>query len=293
MKNTTPNNVNVQKYEFTVKFEGSNSMGLNSLSKLLNNFAVLTEEASRNNPECKFNIVAVNKGSFELLFEGIAPIVQNLLTLDNVNYALTCLTTIKEWFEIKNHLGFNPPKSVEKTNTGISVTNEGGEVQVFSPSGAHFFENANICNSIININTVCKEEDRCGFKIYDEDINNPILNIKKDDYDKMTAKIPIRNEDNKYISYVKTDLLLETAVCRGNAQWGFYFNKSIKAKIEDEYWLDNFRRSKISLEYGTQMKVNMRIETSRDTNGNPMENTAKYYIEEVLDIVLPSYGKGN
>ena len=41
------------------------------------------------------------------------------------------------------------------------------------------------------------------------------------------------------------------------------------------------------------MKVNMRIETSRDTNGNPMENTAKYYIEEVLDIVLPSYGKGN
>lgn len=137
------------------------------------------------------------------------------------------------------------------------------------------------------------EAERESFRISDNDSNRLVLNIEKDDYGKVASNIPIRNKDTVYISHVQADLLLDTAAFRGNAKWGFYFNKKIKAKIEDEVWLDEFQKSKHSLTYGAQMKVNMRIETLKDKNGNPMENTEKYYIEKVLDVVLPSYGNVN
>lgn len=293
MKNTPSNNESVQKYEFKVNLGGSKRIELQSLSKFLNNFSVLTEESSKQVIDCKFDVIAINQGSFELVLECIVPVVSNLFTPDNVNYALNCFKTINEWFSIKKHLGFAPPKSIEKDRDHITITNEEGEVQVFSANGARFFENASINNSIINIGKVLNEAERESFKISDNDSDNLILNIEKDDYGKVASNIPIRNKDTIYISHVQADLLLDTAAFRGNAKWGFYFNKKIKAKIEDEVWLDEFQKSKHSLTYGAQMKVNMRIETLKDKNGNPMENTEKYYIEKVLDVVLPSYGNGN
>ena len=62
----------IQKYEFTINLSGENSINIHSLSKILENLDILTKEASSNVTNCEFNILAVNKGSFELLFEGIA-----------------------------------------------------------------------------------------------------------------------------------------------------------------------------------------------------------------------------
>lgn len=278
----------VQKYEFTINLSGENSINIHSLSKILENLDILTKEASQNIANCEFNILAVNKGSFELLFEGIAVTAANLLTQDNINYISTCLKSINEWFAIKKHLGSGSPKGLEKDEREITVTNESGEIQVFSASGAKFFENAKICNSIINIGTTLKESNREQMRILGNDVTpEKIMEISAEDYDELSAPIDLRNENTVYISHINTDLLLVTAVFNGDAQWGFYFNKNIKAKIEDEIWLNSFRESKIPLTYGTQMKVAMRMETLKDNYGNPIENTAKYYIEKVISVVKP------
>lgn len=289
MSNISENEQIVQKYNFTINLSGENSIDIHTLSKLLVNIDTLTNIASQKMANCKFNVIAVNKGSFELSLEGIAQIAMTMVTPDNTNYILTCLQTINEWFLIKKHLGFNSPKAIEKTEKGISVTNEGGDTQVFSASGARFFENANISNCIINIGSILKDSQREQFKIAGQDIieTEPVLSISSKDYEELSARINMRNKDTVFISHTTADLLLVTAVCSGNAQWGFYFNKKIKATIEDEAWLYNFQKSKVSLTYGTQMKVEMRIETLRDDNGNPIDSTAKYYIEKIISVVNP------
>lgn len=289
MQNTPENDKIIQKQIFTINISGENSIDIHSLSKLLSNIDTLTTIASPKDASCKFNIVAVNKGSFELVLEGIAQFAMTMVTPDNVNYVLSCLETINEWFAIKKHLGFGSPKSIEKNEKEIRITNEKGETNVFSPSGSKFFENTTINNCIINIGSTLKDSQRGQFKI--SEINNtspnPILSISSQDYDELSTKIDVRNKDTVYVSHTIAELLLVTAVCNGNSKWGFYFNKKIKATIEDEAWLYSFQESKVNLTYGTRMTVQMRIETLRDDNGNPIEKTAKYFIEKILSIVYP------
>ena len=59
-----------QKCKFTINLGGESSINIIALSKILNSMATLTSEASKCISECEsceFNVLAVNKGSFELV----------------------------------------------------------------------------------------------------------------------------------------------------------------------------------------------------------------------------------
>lgn len=57
----------------------------------------------------------------------------------------------------------------------------------------------------------------------------------------------------------------------GESRWMFYLDKHpIEAKIEDQTWLDSFRKRQVVLKPGDSLKVRLKTEIRFDDQGNPL-----------------------
>ena len=286
-KSSVLHDYEIQQYDFQIKFGGENEISLSSLGKSLMSINNLLNEAAKQKCDLKVNVKSVSSGSFVIDLSAVAYVATNLFTVDNINYIKTALITVKEWVDIKKHLSGEKPKKLESNENGkIQVTNAKGDVIMNSNDGAKFFENSAISNSIVNVFVGVSDGARNSLQIIEKD-GNTLLGVEEKDYEVLKKNSDNVPESNVLISYTTTDLLIQKPDLIGNSKWVFYFNKIIAAKIEDESWLESFRAHKQSLKSGAQMKVYMRMETTRDKNGNPIDNTTRYYVERVISVINP------
>lgn len=286
MENDTVPDLLHQEYEFSIRFLGENHISLDLLSTELTSFNELIHQSVREKYHYEYRVISSKQGSFELDIVGIATVATSMVTPQNIEYIKTSLQTIKEWFEIKKHLNGQKPKKIDPSSDKIIVENSKGDVMIVSNEGARYFENANIQNSIIHFSSGLAQYGRSGFCMSGKD-GEPFFNIEKDEYENLSEEIDLENPENKYIQHIETNLLVNKIALVGSSKWEFYFNKAIQAKIEDEEWLENFKKHRFAVTADIQLKVSMRSECSRDKSGNPVENTTKYYIEKVHKIIYP------
>lgn len=275
-----------QKEIITIKFDGEKSISVDTLCSALKTFKKLTALASNHEFDVEYRIVASREGSFEIELLSIVNIATLFLNSSLQSLTKEVVNVIKEWFKIKIHLNKKPPKEVIRENGKVNIINERGEVLSTNYSGARILENASINNSTTNFcNSLC-QDNRTGLILNIGNVEH--LNIRSDDFDKITSGKSIPLEQKVYISRTQTRLVICKPDLTGDSKWDFLYNKRIQAKIEDEEFKRKVATHTVSFSNGTQIDVDMRVETELDDDDHFIPGTDKYYIEKVTNIIQPT-----
>lgn len=275
-----------QKEQFTIKFEGENEISLSTLTSTLSSFDNLTKIAAKDRFKYEYKIKAFRKGSFEIELSSIALIVSNLLTPDNVKFVKECISTVKEWIEIKKHLKGKPPYKTEREDDKVKITNVSGESFLTSTDGAEILNNSQINANLIIIGSYLSGGSRKGFSIEDKEGKN-ILNIADNEYDYISSDAEIAPKKILNKQTIRTTLVVYKPDLSGNSKWELFYNVRINAKIEDDHWKKQIENHAVSFTRGTQIEVDLRIEVPLDDNNMPIDNKTEYFIEKVYRIIQP------
>lgn len=286
MNNNERLETTIQREIITIKFDGEKSISLDALCFALSTFKKLTELASNGEFKVEYRIVANREGSFEIDLLSIVNIATLLLNSFSESLTKEVLSVIREWFKIKIHLNEKPPKEIIKENGKINIMNESGNVMATSYAGARILDNATI-----NANTICfgnclNQDNRSGVKVKvnDEDY----LNIDKNDFNKIISSESIPLEQKIHTSRAQARLIICKPDLTGDSKWDFIYNKRIQAKIEDEEFKKKVSAHTVSFSNGTQIDVDMRIETELNDENMPLLGTEKYFVEKVNDVIQPT-----
>lgn len=272
-------------YKF--KYEGDNDISLIALNQTLSAINELTKLAVNNQFEYEFKISATEKGSFILDIYSIAYVTANLINPDNILYMKNCLSVVTEWINIKKHLGDKPPKKVEHTGKEVNITNCKGTVLHCSLEGAEFLNNAQIGTMIVNLGCGLERGKKTGFKLMDEK-NQEIISIDESDYDVLTSESCFATDNKVHNDVIKNaNLIIIKPDLYGDSKWELYLNKRIKAKIDDKHWKSQVENHQVSFMRGTIMRADLRIEVDLDEYGLPVENSDRYYVDNVYGITQP------
>lgn len=274
-----------QEEHLKIKYEGTNEISLNALTNTLHSFDELTKLAVKDRFQYEFKITACEKGNFVLDIFSMVTVAQNLLTSENVMFMKNCLSTIKEWFELKKHLQGKPPYKVEEADQKVKVTNMHGDIYTTSIEGSEILNNANINANVINIGCNLINGSRTGFTI--QDGNEDILSVSEEDYDYISSGEDIGYKNKIKKLTIRTTLMIVKPDLYGNSKWEFYYNVRIPAKIEDENWKKQIENHTARFTRGTQLDVDLRIEVPLDKDNIPIENQTSYYVEKVYEIIQP------
>lgn len=278
-----------QEYKFQVYIGGEEGIDAKDLAVQLKNLDTLMKIASDSENDCKLKVIGAEIGSFTIDLMAVAQVIQTFDVLGGFNLLKTSLETIHEWFEIKKHLQKFPPKSIESEGNKVTIENVKGNVYVTDYSGAKFFENANISNSIAEIGASLSGGNRNCFAIKGED-GKDIINVDEKDYDDISARNIDTCEECVFTHDESMRLIVIKPVLKGNAKWTFKKDdKTIEASIEDEKWKDDFDEGKIDLFAGIGMEVLMNVQYKKDNKGIPIMSSAKYRIKKVYSML----GKNN
>lgn len=276
-----------QKDLITIKFDGERSISIDALCSALSEFKKLSDLASNNEYRVEYRIVANREGSFEIDLLSIVNIATLLLNDFSRSLTKEIITVMSEWFKVKIHLNKKPPKEVKKENQRVEIKNENGEVMYTDLAGAKILENAQINNSVIVIGGSLQQDNRNGIKMNID--GEELLNLNRNDFDKITSRESIKLEEKIKTSKVQTRLVICKLDLTGDSKWDFIFNsKRIQAKIEDEEFKKKVSNHLVSFSKGTQIDVDMRIETEVGDDNLLLYGTEKYFIEKVTNIIQPT-----
>lgn len=278
----------VQEYRFYIKFDGESVIPLQTLCVVLSEFNKLSDIATEGREKCEYSIVANLPGSFETELVAKAFIGTSLFFEENGGYIKSVLEMIKTWFEIKMHLKGGKPKKVESKDGKLHVYNQDGEVKVTNMEGNRFFENASINNCVICMGSSLLQGETKGFSIL-TDQKEGFLHCTKDEYPNLCSGDAILPDNEPFVSTIhEATLFVKKFVTRGDSRWEFYYTKTFQATILDTTWLNKFQKGEIEVVAGVSLVADLRIETATDTDGMPIDDTAKYYITKVYNIVFPN-----
>lgn len=287
MNNNEQLETTTQREIITIKFDGEKSISLDALCSALNAFKKLTELASNGEFKVEYRIVANREGSFEIDLLSIINIATLLINSSPESFTKKVLEVVGEWFKVKIHLNEKPPKEVIKENGKINIINESGKVMATSYAGASILNNASANNSIICFGNCLINDNRSGIEI--KTGNDEHLNLKRKDFNKITSSESINPEQNIYTSMIQTRLIICKPDLTGDSKWEFiYNNRRIHAKIEDEDFKNKVSAHTLSFSNGTQIDVDMRVETELNDDNQLIFGTEKYFVEKVNDVIQPT-----
>ncbi|MBE9141724.1 hypothetical protein [Planktothrix mougeotii] len=105
---------------------------------------------------------------------------------------------------------------------------------------------------------------------------NQNFNLSPNEQEKLLIGDCIRNELEMILKVKKPDYL-------GESKWEFrYAKKTIKVKINDLEWLEDFRHKKIIIAPGDAIKAIIEVITTYDYQG---EVTSNYTLQKVLEVI--------
>lgn len=278
------------KSNFTFVLEGDrHDLPVDDLIGTLGNLNLLLSTTSTTYcPEAKsqLKINATQSGSFQIFLETAILASASFFTPANIQTAKHVFDIIKTFFEIRKHIGNNPPNKIEKQKDKTVVENSYGISKDFSKDSSMYFDNPTYENCIINvINIGDNNSDVNGISIYEE--GKKSLDIPRSEFNRFRDPV-IKEPLNDKETTLTTDVLfVKQGALMGDAQWTFASDKTFKACIEDKEWLDEYVQGKYPLVPKTKMHVELEKTYDLDKEGFPIEDKVSYRVMKVLKIIYP------
>jgi len=279
---------------FKVNFGGKgHSIDAELFTKTMNNTIDLVKSSANIvDPNCflRLEIKANQQGSFETVIDTVARHAVDLITKENAKLASQIVIAFWAFLQIKTHLGGKRALEIKEEETKTKIVNQDNAVITVDNKVADgFFKNTNIDNSIINIFSDLKRGDKESFTI---EHNSKKMEFNKNEYDTMKQKVVDEKCNTSKLEQqkpIEVNLLLKKPDLLGGSAWQFVYNKNISAKIEDSKFLDRVHKGEIKTLYaGVRMPCLLQIEYELDANFNPIPNSDKYIVKEIVgDIIEP------
>lgn len=269
------------KESFSIGFKGENDIDLKELISSLDGTIELIDFVSNSldkNSFIKVNVQGSRKGSFIVDLCVLAKEGLNLINVPNITYAKLCIDTVCGLFTLKKHLKGEKAKSVLRDDNG-SVVIENKDTEKITINN-HIY---NIYGSESNqaMKRIFSNCDREGF--YIENGGKRVVEIDKYEFANMSKDIDTVLKENVVKSESKIIVGVKKADFVGESKWELiYNNKSIKASIKDEKFIEKLHNGHIPITAKTYMEIELLTETYLNEIGE--QTKTLHYINEVIDI---------
>jgi hypothetical protein len=198
--------------------------------------------------EITINVKPFEEGSFEVPFELVELAVFGALNLPNVSSIPGVIKILKEFIDIKINLKGFPPREVKKTNQGLSLTSQSGDVYNISRvTGDLVFNNVTINESFNRgLSQLQNDKELIEYSILDSK-RKPIVTIKPKELAYFTPQEDvcsvIEQLESKKQKEVSATLRVHKVVFDTTSKWGFiYKGNKISAKITDANFHEKVQR---------------------------------------------------
>lgn len=197
------------KSSLTFTFEGDYEVDALSMVTAVQGLIKISDEIARQNyPDIQFrlSIRALSPGSLNFDFVAYAvPVVQNLFTPSNIEYAKNLIECVKTSFEIKSFLKGSRPNSKKQSGDFITIENRDGSKMTVPQGQGVYFINSTIDQSITGIfETSSKSPGVSGIKISH---GNSTVEIPLTEFPLMSEKIDMKQIPAENIPAEKNTLL--------------------------------------------------------------------------------------
>lgn len=271
--------------DISIRFEGENAIDVRQLFGYITGLETAYREnlnAEYHLPDMNLKVVAIEKGSFEILLQSAVALAPDLVT--KLPTIITSFKEIMEMIKLKKELKGKKPESIDKENG--KIVNCDGEVSYHNCTVINnYFNNptidAGLTSAFSALGRGTERRNAVNLTTAQE-----TLRVEEEHYHELATPIVSNGiEDNKQIRV--TDALLK--ICkldfRGDTMWSFIDENEHKlsATIEDEYFIKRVRSGQIKLSANDVLKTRLRIEVT--FNKFMDVDKKKYYIEKVYGTV--------
>ncbi len=270
--------------DLTIKFEGDNSIEFQQLFGYIAGIEAAYQaclDAAFHAPEMKLRVIAIEKGSFEIILQsaiGLAPTL-----LQHIPDVVSTFKDMMEMIKLKRELKGCKPQSIESDGQTTKIVNTEGNVSYYNCNVTNnYFNNpkidAGLSQAFTSLERNSEPREAVTLTSAEE-----TLRIESEAYPDISSPIvsaPI-DAERKQVSTVDVDLRVARPDFVGDTMWRFINadGKGLSATIEDEGFLSDVRTGKVKLSANHVLKCRMRIELELDAFLEPTKKA--HYIEEV------------
>ena len=292
MKRHDYNGYNLIRSEqaFSFHLNGDGAVDALLLSEIIQDFANLTKlvaEAEENNIFIRFNVTALENGSFIINFQAVTEIIENLVNNYNkyAAFAGVVVGGVIGIFKIKKFLKGEAPASQTIQDNSVKIEKNDGTVIVVPKVSASVFTDEFVDRYASNISdNTMKANNGKGFSLsYNNGKIKEYENFGEEDIPFMCT--PINKERIIRISTqtVETYFKIRKPAFVGTAQWQLLWNGiTIEAKIEDDEWLTAVQEGRVAITANSIIFAQLKIDNELDEDNNPVNTSPKYSIVKVI-----------
>lgn len=292
------NAITVQQTEFyqeelLIHFDGDNFIDVNTLISYmsgLNKAYQAIVSAEYHNPVAKIQIVAINKGSFELNLMGLIGLAPDLISKAPV--IISSFKQLMEIMKLKCELKGEKPAKIEQQGEKCRIVNHEGKVSYHNCTVANYYLSNPLFDKafVEAFSPLAYDSQRKSVHMTSGEHSITIGKPNLKDMAQPIIEKP-QESDNTQISHITTFLKIRKLDFVGDTKWGFIGEdgKTILAEIEDELFLKRIREGKAFVSANTILKVCLRIELK--TNRMMDVTDKRFFVERVLSENKPAQGE--
>lgn len=279
--------------QLVIKFEGENDIDLETLALSLNStidaLKSIADEVLTENDFCKFKVVNIQKGSFEIVIKTIQEIAPQLFTVaPQIESVLSIFKTI---WDVRKHLKGEVPKKIEHADDKVKIENNEGTVNVFNSEAVNIYINhPSIEKELAEFSKVVSEDlTREGLTLSytNNSGRKQDINVSKNELRSLSHPVDVEklNEDLKE-NIMETDVIVHKPDLIGDSKWNLFLNTTrITANIEDKVFLERVRAGEILFSGNTTMQVTIVSRYRVNQQGLPESRSkATYRITKVHKV---------
>ena len=263
--------------QLIIKFEGENDIYLEtlalSLNSTINTLKSISDEVLSENDFCKFKVINIQKGSFEIVIQTIQAIAPQLFAVaPQIESVVSIFKTI---WDIRKHLKGELPKKIEQVDDKVKVENNEGAVNVFNSKSVNvYINNPAIEKALAELSkTVSEDSTRNGLSLsyVDSGGEKQDVIIPKNELRLLSRPIDVEKLGSNMVENVMiTDVIVHKPDLIGDSKWNLFLNASrIAANIEDRTFLEQVRAGEILFSGKTTMQVTLVSRFKVNQQGQP------------------------
>lgn len=184
-----------------------------------------------------------------------------------------------KWFK-----GKQPKEVIKNDDQSITFKNaEGGSITV-NQNTYNVFTNPSTVDTLSSIfNNLDQDGTRDDFNVSNESSS---VKFNKEEYPIYASSISLEEIDPKVHVIRMPGIFLQVKQpdLYGNSKWAFYFNKVIRATMEDKEFLDKVANRSVVFGNGDSLEADLRLEQNFDSDGKVIAGSERYFVERVISV---------
>jgi hypothetical protein len=275
--------------DFKIKFDGQQYQvdAQVLISSLIHTTTVIQElnKYFNTGKKIEIKVKALEKGCFLVhisLLETTLVNLKNLLTKENIMFAITIIGALVDLIEIKKHLKGKKPKEIKKDGSITVIINGDNNILNIDSDIYNIYDTNSVINDALSQNFDVLDNDAAitAFEITDKN-ENPYIIVERDNFKDLSIKSEQIDENKKSITEL-TRLNIVRLSFEESLKWDFYYRgNKISAKITDPNFyklIDNGE----SFAKGDTLEVELQINQLFDESVNTYINKS-YQVNRIIN----------